>query len=153
MTQAAVVRRPANIDQLILQVRQEFPQAGIRITGRARTIRRQAELMVQRIRANRQEFLSTYNNRPHTQEMDRWFLANRTATEAQMVDEFEQIIRRARAGGATVSNHLSDTARDISWPIGAQDLLTRIESRIRALGATVIREPNAPGGRHWHIDW
>lgn len=152
MTQA-VARRPVNIDQLILQIRQEFPQAGIHITGRGRTIRRQAELMVQRIRANRQEFLRTYVNRPHILEMDRWFLANRTATQVQMIDEFEQIIRRAVGRGATVSNHLSDSARDISWPIGSPDALNRIENRIRELGASVIREPNAAGGRHWHVDW
>ena len=152
MTQA-VATRPATIDQLIAQIQREFPQGGIRITGRARTIRRQAELMVQRIRANRQEFLNTYARRQHIQEMDRWFLANRTATEAQMVNEFEQIIRRARTRGAVVSNHLSDSARDISWPIGAPNALNNIESRINALGASVIREPNAAGGRHWHIDW
>ncbi|MDH5445977.1 MAG: hypothetical protein OEY52_10490 [Gammaproteobacteria bacterium] len=152
MTQAAVIR-PHNIDQLISQIRQEFPLSGIRITGRGRTFQRQAELMVQRIRANRQEFLSTYVRRPHIQEMDRWFLANRTATSAQMVEEFEQIIRRAVSGGAAVSNHLSNTARDISWPVGAPDVLNNIENRISELGASVIREPNAAGGRHWHIDW
>lgn len=39
--------RPANIDQLIGTVQREYPNAGIRITGRSRTIRRQAELMAQ----------------------------------------------------------------------------------------------------------
>jgi hypothetical protein len=52
-----------------------------------------------------------------------------------------------------VSNHLSDTARDISWPTGTIQELDAIEARIRALGATVLREPNAAGGRHWHVDW
>lgn len=41
----AVLARPSNIDELIAIIQQEFPRAGIRITGRARTIRRQAELM------------------------------------------------------------------------------------------------------------
>lgn len=145
--------RPANIDQLLLTIQNEFPTAGIRITGRARTIRRQAELMAQRIRANRQEFLRTYRPAQHITEMDQWYLQNPTATEQVTVNEFERIIQDARARGAQVSNHLSDTARDISWPIGTNQQLDAIEARIRALGARVLREPNAAGGRHWHVDW
>ena len=145
--------RPANIDQLIATIQREFPRAGIRITGRGRTVRRQAELMAQRIRANRQEFLQTYRGAQHIAEMDQWLQRNRTASLQTTVDEFERIIHRARARGAVVSNHLSDTARDISWPIGSPQELNAIEARIRALGATVIREPNAAGGRHWHVDW
>jgi hypothetical protein len=145
--------RPANIDQLISTVQREFPNAGIRITGRARTIRRQAELMAQRIRANRQEFLQTYRPAQHITEMDQWYLQNRTATEQETVNAFERIIQQAVNRGAVVSNHLSDTARDISWPIGTAQQLDAIEARIRLLGATVLREPNAAGGRHWHVDW
>lgn len=145
--------RPTNIDQLIAMIQRQFPTAGIRITGRARTIRRQAELMAQRIRANRREFLGTYRRTRHITEMNRWFEANRGATLQQTVAEFEEIIDRARARGALVSNHLSNTARDISWPVGSPQQLNVIEARIRALGATVIREPNAAGGRHWHVDW
>ncbi len=145
--------RPANIDQLIATIQREFPTAGIRITGRARTTRRQAELMAQRIRTNRQEFLGTYRQTQHILEMDRWFLANRAATLQQTVNEFEAIINRARTRGALVSNHLSNTARDISWPISTPQQLNTIEARIQALGATVLREPNAAGGRHWHVDW
>lgn len=145
--------RRANVDQLIATIQREFPTAGIRITGRARTIRRQAELMAQRVRTNRQEFLDTYRRTQHITEMDEWFLANRGATSQQTVAEFEAIIDRARARGALVSNHLSNTARDISWPIGTLDQLNLIEARIQALGASVIREPNAAGGRHWHVDW
>lgn len=145
--------RPANIDQLIATIQREYPAAGIRITGRARTIRRQAELMAQRIRANRQEFLQTYAWRPHIAEMNQWIINNPGATELQTVDEFERIINRARTRGAAVSNHLSNTARDISWPVGTPQDLNAIEARINALGASVIREPNAAGGRHWHVDW
>ena len=145
--------RPANIDQLIGIVQRKFPLAGIRITGRARTIRRQAELMAQRIRANRREFLSTYRSATHITEMGQWHLQNMAATERATVDEFERIIQRAAARGVMVSNHLSNTARDISWPIGANQQLDAIEARIRAMGASVIREPNAAGGRHWHVDW
>lgn len=145
--------RPANIDQLIGIVQREFPLASIRITGRARTIRRQAELMAQRIRANRREFLSTYRPATHITEMGQWHLQNRTATERATVDEFERIIQRAVARGVMVSNHLSNTARDISWPHGTNQQLDAIEARIRAMGASVIREPNAAGGRHWHVDW
>ena len=141
--------RPANIDQLIATIQSEFPAAGIRITGRARTIRRQAELMAQRIRANRQEFLQTYAWRPHIAEMNQWIIRNPGATEVQAVDEFERIVNRAIANGALVSNHLSNTARDISWPVGTPQDLNAIEARIIALGARVIREPNAAGGRHW----
>lgn len=145
--------RPVNIDQLIGIVQREFPLASIRITGRARTIRRQAELMAQRIRANRREFLSTYRPATHISEMGQWHLQNRTATERATVDEFERIIQRAAARGVMVSNHLSNTARDISWPHGTNQQLDVIEARIRAMGASVIREPNAAGGRHWHVDW
>jgi hypothetical protein len=142
-----------NIEQLILIVQYEFPNAGIRITGRARTIRRQAELMAQRIRANREDFLKTYRTAQHITEMIQWHLQNLTATEQATVDNFEQIILRAKERGAVVSNHLSNTARDISWPIGTCYELDIIEARIKMLGASVIREPNAAGGRHWHVDW
>ncbi|MEC8011822.1 MAG: hypothetical protein VX185_13780 [Pseudomonadota bacterium] len=146
-------KKVENIDLLIDIVKKEYPNAQIRVTGRARTIRRQAELMAQRIRVNRQEFLSTYRMRPHILEMTQWTASNSTATFDQTVNQFELIIHRARAAGALVSNHLSDTARDISWPLGDSAYLNSIEARINNLGATVIREPRAPGGRHWHVDW
>ena len=145
--------RPESIDALIATVQRDFPSAGIRITGRARTVRRQAELMAERIRANRQEFLRTYRPAQHIQEMDAWVIANPRATRDQTVARFEAIIQAAVARGAAVSNHLSDSARDISWPIGTDAELAAIEARIRALGARVLREPNAAGGRHWHVDW
>ena len=148
-------KNPVNIDGLIGVIQREFPMAGIRITGRARTIRRQAELMAERIRANRQEFLSTYRQAQHIREMNQWVTSNRNrgATLQETINEFEIIINRARARGAIVSNHLSDTARDISWPIGTPQQLDMIEARIQTLGATVIREPKASGGKHWHVDW
>ena len=149
----ATLARPSNIDQLIAIIQQEFPRAGIRVTGRARTIRRQAELMAQRIRANRLEFLRTYRPTRHIAEMDRWQLQHPNATELETTDEFERLIEVARARGALVSNHLSNTARDISWPIGSHRQLDAIETRINRLGATVLREPHAAGGRHWHVDW
>lgn len=145
--------RPANIDQLISVVQREYPSARIRVTGRARTIRRQAELMAQRIRASRAEFLKTYRSTRHIEEMDRWLLRNPGASERETVDEFERLIEEARARGALVSNHLSNTARDISWPIGNHQQLDAIEARINELGASVLREPHAAGGRHWHVDW
>ena len=58
----------------------------------------------------------------------------------------------ARANGEIVSNHLSDSVRDISWPIGTPEVLNQIEQRIEQLGGRVIREPQAAGGRHWHVD-
>ncbi len=65
---------PKNIDGLITIIRKEYPLAAIRITGRTRTLTRQAELMAERIRGNRQEFLRTYLRRRHIVEMDQWFL-------------------------------------------------------------------------------
>ena len=144
---------PATIDELIGTVRQEFPNAGIRVTGRARTISEQAELMAERIRASRAEFMGTYAHRAHIIEMDRWVSTNRNATLIQTTNEFERIIRIARGNGEIVSNHLSDSARDISWPIGPPDVLNQIEQRIQQLGGRVIREPRAAHGRHWHVDW
>jgi hypothetical protein len=152
LTQTAQ-QRPADIDTLIAQVQREFPRAAIRITGRARTIRRQAELMAQRIRASRAEFLRTYRPARHITEMDQWCQQHPNASLEMTVGEFVRIIERARARGATVSNHLSDSARDISWPQGSAEDLDRIEARIEELGARVLREPHAAGGRHWHVDW
>jgi hypothetical protein len=146
-------QRPANIDALVAMVQREFPMAGLRTTGRGRTIRRQAELMADRVRTNRAEFIRTYRSAGHITEMEQWCQRNHNATLLQTVDEFERIIRRARGRGAVVSNHLSDTARDISWPTGTPQQLDQIELRIRELGGTVIREPHAAGGRHWHVDW
>mgnify|MGYP000076542655 FL=1 len=144
---------PKNIDQLIAIIQNEFPKSKIRVTGKARTLRRQAELMAQRIRVYRLEFLKTYRRRQHIVEMDTWYSTNKGATFTQTVDEFEKIIIRARSRGALVSNHLSNTARDISWPHGTYIELDKIEARINQLGASVIREPKAAGGRHWHVDW
>jgi len=150
---AATSTNPANIDQLISIIQSEFPNASIRITGRARSIRRQAELMAQRILANRIEFLQTYTWRQHIGEMNQFIINNPRATLDQTTQRFEAIINTARLRGAQVSNHLSDTARDISIPIGLPATLNTIETRIQALGASVIREPNAAGGPHWHVDW
>lgn len=144
---------PTTIDGVIDTIKQEFPNAGIRTTDRGRTIREQADLMAERIRANRAEFMGTYAHRLHILEMDRWFTSNPNASLFQTVDEFERIIRGARANGEIVSNHLSDSARDISWPIGTPGVLNQIEQRIQHLGGRVIREPRAAHGRHWHVDW
>lgn len=144
---------PATIDELIGTIRQEFPNAGIRTTDRGRTIREQAVLMAERIRTNRAEFMRVYTHRLHILEMDRWVANNRNATLIQTANEFERIIRVARANGEVVSNHLSDSARDISWPIGTPEALNQIEQRIRQLGGRVIQEPQAAHGRHWHVDW
>ena len=121
---------PSNIDQLISIIQTEFPASAIRITGRARTIRRQAELMAQRIIANRIEFLHTYAWRQHIAEMNQYIINNPRATLEQTTERFEAIINIARRRGAQVSNHLSDTARDISVPLGLPATLNTIEARI-----------------------
>ncbi len=153
MANTASSTNPANIDQLISIIQSEFPDASIRITGRARTIHRQAELMAQRILANRIEFLQTYTWRQHIAEMNQFIINKPSATLGHTTQRFEAIINTARLRGAQVSNHLSDTARDISIPRGLPATLNTIETRIQALGASVIREPNAAGGPHWHVDW
>ncbi len=49
--------RPLDVEALVAQIQVEFPDAHIRITGRGRTVRRQAELMADRRRENRDQFL------------------------------------------------------------------------------------------------
>jgi len=150
---SALGARPTNVEALILQIQREFPNAHIRITGRGRTVRRQAELMAQRRRANRKQFLETYHPAAHITEMDHWVAGHTNASEAETVSAFEGIIERARRGGAVVSNHLTDRARDISIPRGGEQAQTRVRRRLRQLGAHVIDEQEAVGGPHWHVDY
>jgi hypothetical protein len=147
------VTRPQTIDELIAIVHREFPYAAIRITGRARTVRRQAELMAQRRRANRRQFLRTYRHGRHITEMDLWVARHLQASEQETVDEFVRIINRARSRGARVSNHLSDQARDIGIPVGGHAVETRVRARLQELGGHVIDEHDAVGGAHWHVDF
>ena len=151
--QAVPTARPASIDALIATVQREFPLAGIRITGRGRTVQRQAELMAQRRRQNRAQFLGTYRPAPHITEMDNWVTAHSQATEAETTAAFTEIITRARQNGAVVSNHLSDHARDISIPLGTLHVQQQVRQRLQALGAHVIDEHDAVGGPHWHVDF
>ena len=145
--------RPQNVEALILQIQLEFPNAHVRITGRGRTVRRQAELMSQRRRANRQQFLQTYRPAAHITEMDRWVTAHPSASEAETASAFEGMIERARRAGAVVSNHLTDRARDISIPRGGEQVQNRVRHRLQQLGAHVIDEHEAVGGPHWHVDY
>lgn len=145
--------KPATLDELIARVQQEFPAAGIRVTGHAPTIHRQAEVMARRIRANRREFLQVYPRQPHITEMEQWVTKYPDATASQTVAEFERIIKRAISRNASGSGQMSEMARDISWPHGTDDVLNQIEARIVALGATVWRELHSARGRLWRIDW
>lgn len=145
--------RPANIDALIATIQQEFPHSLIRITGRGRTVQRQAELMAQRRRQNQAQFLRTYRPARHITEMDNWVTTHPHATEAETTTAFTEIINRARQGGATVSNHLSDRARDISIPHGTPQVQHQVRARLQELGAHVIDERDAVGGPHWHVDF
>jgi hypothetical protein len=145
--------RPANIDTLIGNVQREFPFAAIRITGRGRTVERQAELMAQRRRGNRNQFLSTYRPAAHITEMDRWVTAHPPASEAETVAAFVEIIDRARGNGAVVSNHLSDRARDISIPVGNAQYRNQVRQHLERLGAHVLDEHDATTGAHWHVDY
>jgi hypothetical protein len=145
--------RPANVDALSALIQREFPNAHIRITGRGRTVQRQAELMADRRRRNRHEFLHTYRAAPHITEMDQWVTNHPQASQQETATAFVEIINRARRNGAVVSNHLSDRARDISIPVGDHHLRDRVRARLRELGAHVIDEADAVGGPHWHIDY
>ncbi len=103
-TANSVAQRPPNVELLIANLQREFPQTHVRITGSGRTVHRQAQLMAQRRRLNRTQFLSTYRAAPHITEMDTWVTAHPHANEAQVVAAFEEIINRARQTGAVVSN-------------------------------------------------
>jgi RHS repeat-associated protein len=142
-----------SVDERIGAVASEFPGAGIRITGRARTVDEQARLMAQRIRVNETQFTETYTPRPHTQEMKAWVRAHPDATMSETSQAFSGIIRRALATGAAVSNHLSDTARDISIPHGSRIEQNQVEARFNEQGVHVLRETDAVGGPHWHLDF
>jgi hypothetical protein len=104
-------------------------------------------------RADRDTFLQTYRPAPHITAMDNWASSHPQATERETVNEFERIIRAARQSGAVVSNHLSDSARDISVPAGGSRVREQVAARIEELGGHLIREENAAGGPHWHVDW
>lgn len=145
--------RPTNVETLVQHIQREFPTAHIRITGRGRTPRRQAELMADRRRANRAQFLHTYAHAQHITEMDQWVATHPRATVEQTYAAFEEIIVAARRRGATVSNHLSDRARDISIPAGGAAIQQQVRSRLHALGAHVLDEHDAVGGAHWHVDY
>lgn len=145
--------RPLDVEALVAQIQVEFPDAHIRITGRGRTVRRQAELMADRRRENRDQFLQVYTQAAHITEMDTWVTQHPTASAAETTTAFEEIIQRALANGATVSNHLSDRARDVSIPLGGTDVQDQIRRRMRELGAHVLDEQDAVGGPHWHVDY
>ena len=145
--------RPHNVDALVATVQREFPHAHIRITGRGRTVQRQAELMADRRLRNRQQFLGTYHPAPHITEMDQWVSNHPQATQADTVTAFVDIISRARGNGAVVSNHLSDRARDISIPVGNDQVRHQVRNRLQQLGGHVLDEHDAVGGPHWHVDY
>jgi len=149
---AAQPQHPLTVDEAIAIAQQEFPRAGIRITGRARTVRKQAELMADRRRKNRDQFIKTYLPARHITEMDHWVSANPHQTLAATVDAFERIIATARIAGARVSNHLGDMARDISIPLGGSKVEQAVRKRLEDMGCHVIDEHDATGGPHWHVD-
>ncbi len=151
--QVAQTPPPPDIDALVLQIQREFPQGQIRVTGRGRTVERQAELMAQRRILNRRQFLHTYTAANHITEMDRWVTSHPHASQEETASAFVDIINRARQRGAVVSNHLSDHARDISIPTGNHHFRNQVRSRLHELGGRVIDEQDAVGGPHWHIDY
>jgi hypothetical protein len=157
--QAGSARRNSQwADDRVGTVQREFPNANIRVTGRERTERRQAELMYDRARANREDLLNTYRNAGYAQQMDQWLRNNPNATREQAVSQFESYINQARRQGARVSNHLPSpngnvVARDISIPSGGAGVQRQVEQRINELGGSVLREDAAPTGPHWHVQF
>jgi len=146
-------RRPINVNALVTTVQQEFPSARIRARGGRRTVERQAELMAQRRRQDRAQFLPTYRPAPHITEMDNWVATHPNAADQETTAAFTEIINRARRNGAVVSNHLSDRARDISIPHRNRELQHRVRAHLQELGRHVIDEHDAVGGPHWHFDY
>lgn len=145
-------------NQRINLIQQENPNAQIRVTGGERTPRRQAELMYDRASQNRNDFLRTYRPAPHIQQMAEFVQRPGPPDRNEGVAQFEQYIEQARQNGQRVSNHLPSAdgnirSVDISVPQGDAAAQARIEQQIRQQGGTVIREENAPTGRHWHIDY
>ena len=131
--------RPINVESLVQQIQREFPTAHVRITGRGRTVRRQAELMADRRRANRTQFLHTYAHAQHITEMDQWVTAHPSASATETNAAFERIIEAARQRGATVSNHLSDRARDISIPSGGVAIRQQVRARLQAFSVSPVK--------------
>jgi hypothetical protein len=145
----------SNVDQRIGVLRQEFPEAQLRITGRERTPHRQAELMYERAQRHPATFSNVYGHRPYGQEMATWVRQNPNAPNG--VEQFESIINEARQQGYRVSNHLpspdgSVVARDLSAPPSplSPEYQDRLEQRIREMCGEVLREQNPP---HWHVDF
>ena len=99
----------AGNDQIILQLIRQCEQSlGVSITvnGTSRTERRQAELMANMTNSQ----LNMYGS-------STWYIVemkNSTLTGSARVNEFERLIRQARAQGSFVSKHLSGDAVDIS---------------------------------------
>lgn len=147
------VSPPTTLDALVRELQRQFPHMNIHVTGGMRTVRRQAELMAERRLSNRTQFLSVYRQAQHIREMDEWAAQHPRATRSQATEAFEQIIHRARARGATVSNHLDDRARDISIPLGNHRQQTEVQRALESWGAHVGPEPDATHGPHWHVDY
>jgi hypothetical protein len=147
------VSPPTTLDGLIRELQRQFPRTAIRVTGRVRTVRRQAELMAERRLSNRTQFLTVYRQAQHISEMDAWVIQHPRATPSQATEAFEQIIHRARSRGAAVSNQMDDRARDISIPLGKHHQQAEVQRALERWGAHVILEGDATGGPHWHVDY
>lgn len=140
-------------EQIILNTKGAYPRAGIRVTGRGRTIKQQAAFLARQIRQNRAIFTATYGTgRQYTRDMLAWHAANPAASEDATIEQFVMFLNEGNSRGERISNHVGNDAIDISWPVGTPQDLDKIEAHITNLGARVIREKNAAGGPHWHID-
>src|SRR5262249_62028073 len=107
----------------------------------------------ERRRLNGQQFRQPYRPPRHIRGRAWWSPNNPRATGHRKVAAWVSITERARRSGAVVSNHLSDTARDISIPAGGAAVQTQVRQRIEQLGGRVIDERDAVGGPHWHVDF
>ncbi|GGF71006.1 hypothetical protein GCM10011332_26220 [Terasakiella brassicae] len=139
-----------DIEDAVADANSKWPNAKIRITGRARTVNKQATLMAKRRMASREDFMGTYTNHDYIKEMDQYVTDNPNASLGTVTSEFERIIRAALAAGYKVSDHLSDTARDVSIPrANKSDVRTFFENS----GIRVLDESGASSGAHWHLDY
>jgi hypothetical protein len=121
-------------------------ETGVRITINngeydTRSVRRQAELMAN---MSAPQLRNLYKDNAYTRDM-----ARVTATGSDRVDEFEQIINKARSGGYDgssffISRHLTGDAVDISPSTPA------VETWLKNNGISVRKEVN-DGINCWHL--
>lgn len=131
----------SDIEGLVRNAAKKWPKSKVKVTGRARTVRRQAELMAEQARNS--GLHPPYKVRPHTKEMTKWVKDYPKASYEETVTEFEGIIHRALDNGAVVSEHLSDNARDVHIPESNKEEIRQFfqDSGLRVLDEESKKRP------------